>query len=155
MIRDGALERYKVLLFLWGSVTEKAVLERIDQWVRAGGTLVYAPRPRGDPTTVEGDSSIAQRWLANDTGKGRVIQWHGDLVPSRSYAGFIRDLLLKTPAIQPAIRSALQMQKPDNVFWSVLENGKLMLLNFGDQPAAVRLASGKTLPIPPYEIAVE
>ncbi|MBI5086149.1 MAG: hypothetical protein HZB13_16315, partial [Acidobacteria bacterium] len=44
---------------------------------------------------------------------------------------------------------------PDSVFWSVLENGKLMLLNFGDETATVRLASGKAVTIPPYEIAVE
>ncbi|MBI5282428.1 MAG: family 14 glycosylhydrolase [Candidatus Solibacter usitatus] len=155
MILDGALPRYKVLLFLWGSVTERPVLERIDAWVRNGGTLVFAPRPRGIPTTVEGDTSIARRWLEGDTGKGRVIQWHGDLVPARSYSTFVRDLVLKTPGVQPAIRAALEMRKPDSVFWSVLENGKLMLLNFGDDAATVRLASGKSLTIPPYEIAVE
>jgi hypothetical protein len=41
MILDGALDRYKVLLFLWGAVTEKPVLERIDRWVRSGGALVF------------------------------------------------------------------------------------------------------------------
>ena len=33
MILDGALDRYKVLIFLWGDTTEKAVLDRIAQWV--------------------------------------------------------------------------------------------------------------------------
>ena len=36
MILDGALDRYKVLMFLVGSITEKPVLERIDAWVKAG-----------------------------------------------------------------------------------------------------------------------
>ena len=155
MILDGALDRYRVLLFLWGAVTEKPVLQQIDRWVRQGGTLVFAPHPRGVPETVEGDTSIAEKWLSGDTGKGRVIRWHGDLIPSESYSDFVRELLLKTPSLRPAIRDALQMEKPGTVFWSVLENGKLALLNFGNRTATVRLASGKSITIAPYEMAME
>jgi hypothetical protein len=155
MILNGALERYKVLLFLWGAVTEKPVLERIDQWVRNGGTLVFATRPRGLPETVEGDSSLAKKWLSGDTGKGRVIAWPGDLVPSQSYVEFVRDLLLPMPSLQSRIRDALRMEKPATVFWSVLENGKLALLNFSNHPATVRLVSGKRITIASYEMAME
>jgi len=155
MILDGALARYKVLLFLWGAVTEKPVLERIDRWVREGGTVVFAPRPRGNPVTVEGDSSISHRWLAGDTGKGRVVVFHGDLIPSRYYAEFVRELLLKMPSIHPRVRAALEMEKPPTVYWSVLENGRLALLNFAGRPATVRLAGGKAVTIPAYEPAME
>src|SRR5208337_2379537 len=108
----------------------------------------------GHPITVEGDTSLAQKWLEGDTGKGRVVLWRGDLIPSQSYAEFVRELLLKTPAIRPEIRAALQTEKPSTVFWSVLENGKLALLNFCSRPARVTLASGKTVAIPPYEMAM-
>ena len=155
MILDGALDRYRVLLFLWGAITEQPVLERMDQWVRNGGTLVFAPSPRGHPSTVEGDTAIAKRWLAGDTGKGRVILWHGDLIPSQSYAEYVRELLLKTPSLRPETRAALQMEKPATVFWSVLENGKTALLNFSSRPAKVRLANQRTLRIAPYEMAME
>ena len=155
MIGDGALDRYQVLLFLWGAVTEKSVLERMDQWVRHGGTLVFAQRPRGLPETVEGDSSIAKKWLAGDTGKGRVIAWQGDLIPSQSYVEFVHDLLLRMPSLQPRIRDALRLEKPATVFWSVLENGKLALLNFSNHPASVRLVSGKIIKIAPHEMAME
>ena len=155
MILDGALDRYQVLLFLWGAVTEKPVLERMDQWVRNGGTLVFAPNPRGHPSTVEGDTAIAQKWLAGDTGKGRVVPWRGDLIPSQSYAEFIRELLLKTPSIRSETRAALQMEKPPTVFWSVMENGKTALLNFSSRPATVRMANGGTVTIAPYEMAME
>jgi len=154
MIMDGALDRYKVLLFLWGAITEKPVLERMDQWVRNGGTLVFAPNPRGNPSTVEDDTSIAQKWLAGDTGQGRVVLWQGDLIPSRSYAEFVRELLLKTPSLQPQTRAALRMEKPATVYWSVLENGKTALLNFSSRPATVRLADRKTIKIAPYEMAM-
>lgn len=155
MILDGALDRYKVLLFLWGAVTEQAVLDRIDHWVRRGGTLVYAPRPRGHPTTVEGDSSLAEKWLGGDTGRGRVVLWHGDLIPSQSYAEFVRDLLLEMPAIRSEIRAALRMEKPSTVYWSVLENGRVALLNFGSRPAKVTLADGKPLTVPSYGLTLE
>lgn len=155
MILDGALDRYQVLLFLWGAITEKPVLERMDQWVRNGGTLVFAPSPRGNPATVEGDTSISQKWLADDTGKGRVILWRGDLIPSRSYAEFVRELLLKMPSLRPETQAALRMEKPATVFWSVLENGKVALLNFSSRPATVRLTNGKAIRIAPYEMAME
>lgn len=154
MILDGALDRYKVLLFIWGALTEKPVLERMDRWVRDGGTLVFAPSPRGYPCTVEDDASIAQKWVAGDTGRGRVVLWRGDLIPSQSYSEFVHDLLLKTPSIRPQTRAALQMEKSNSVFWSVLENGRLALLNFSSHPAQVRLANGKSIKIPAYEMSM-
>lgn len=155
MILDGALSRYKVLVFLWGSVLEKPVLEKIDAWVRNGGIVVFSPRSRGNPITVEGDSTIANRWVAGDTGKGRVIVWRGEVIPARDFSEFMRDLLVKTPSVNPRIRAALQMQKPSTVYWSVLDNGKLALLNFSSRPAEVRLASGRTIRIAPYEPHLE
>ncbi len=155
MVMDGALDHYKVLLFLWGSVTEKPVLERIDRWVRDGGTVVFAPRPRGVPQTVEGATGIAQKWLAGDTGKGRVVAWHGDLIPSQSYVEFIHDLLLKTPSLHPQVREALEMEKPATVYWSTLENGELALLNFSNHAASLRLPSGRNVTIQPYEMAMD
>lgn len=155
MILDGALDRYKVLLFLWGAVIEQPVLERMDRWVRNGGIIVFATTPRRYPSTGEGDTGVAAQWLAGDTGKGRVIPWRGDLIPSQSYAHSVRDLLLKTLSLRPEIHRALQMEKPASAFWSVLENGKLALLNFDDRPAHVRLAGGKVIKIPPYELVME
>ena len=83
------------------------------------------------------------------------VLWRGDLIPSRSYAEFVKGLLLETPSIRPAIRAALRMEKPTSVFWSVLENGQVALLNFSNHPATVRLTSGKSVTIPPYEMAME
>ena len=63
--------------------------------------------------------------------------------------------MMKTPTIHPALRAALEMEKPATVFWSVLENGRLALLNFSSRLATVRLAGGKAITIPPYEIVME
>jgi hypothetical protein len=155
MIRDGALERFKVLVFLWGHITEQAVLERIDQWVQNGGTVIFDVMPRGYPTSVENNSGIAQKWASGGTGKGRAIVYTGDAVPPEFYAEFVRLQVEKMPQVHAPVRAAMRMEKPAGVYWSVLENGKLMLLNFSNHAAAVRLAGGKALRIAPYEIAVE
>ena len=154
MILDGALDRYKVLVFLWGSFTEKPVLERIDAWVKAGGTLICATRPRGVPQTPEGDASIAQAWQRGDTGKGHAFFYEGDAEPSYEYMEFIRRQLLGTKQLRPEVHRALEMEKPTEVYWSVLEGGKLALLNFTDHEAQVRLPSGKSLAVPAYGIVM-
>jgi hypothetical protein len=46
------------------------------------------------------------------------------------------------------------MEKPQEVYWSVLEGGKLALLNFTDHEAQVRLPGGKTLSVQPYGILI-
>lgn len=154
MIADGALERYRVLVFLWGQAVEKNTLERIDAWLRAGGTIIYPERPRGHLVTVEGDRSISQRWVEGDTGKGKVIFYLGDSIPGEFYAEFVRQQLSRMPGLRPAIRSALAIEKPASVFWSALENGKLALLNFSNHPAIVRLPEGGMVRIDPYEIVM-
>ena len=104
---------------------------------------------------MEGDTSVARRWQAGDTGKGRAFFYRGDAIPAEFYAEFIREQLLKMPRIRPQVRAALGMDKPAGVFWSVLENGKLALLNFSNRTALLRLDGGKALKIDPYEIAME
>jgi hypothetical protein len=80
-----------------------------------------------------------------------VVVWRGDSIPGRHFAGFLREMLRKTPSIDGRVRAALEMEKPGWVYWSVLENGKLALLNFDDRPAQVRLAGGRMVTLGPYE----
>ncbi|MFN0169256.1 MAG: hypothetical protein ACKV22_22765, partial [Bryobacteraceae bacterium] len=155
MIEDGALDRYKVLVFLWGHIIEKGAMDRIDRWLRAGGTIIYPVQPRGHLVTVEGDGSIPQRWAAGDTGKGKVIFYPGDAIPGDFYAEFVREQLTRMPQLRPRILAALTIEKPASVFWSVLENGRMALLNFSDRAATVRLQGGRTVRIDPYEMAME
>ncbi len=152
MIEDGALSRYKVLVFLWGHITEKPVLEKIAKWVEEGGTLIYLERPRGLLETVEGDASVSKRWVEGKTGKGRVVFFKGDPEPGEPYARFVRDELRKLDGLRPAVKAALRMQKADSVYWSVLESGAMALLNFADDPANVRLADGRVVKLEPYSL---
>jgi hypothetical protein len=152
MVLDGALDRYKVLVFVWGHITEKPVLERIARWVEAGGTLIYPERPRGLLQTVEGDLSVSHRWQRGETGKGRVTLFPGDPEPGEPYARFVRDELRKLANLRPQVAAALRIEKPPGVYWSVLENGQLWLLNFSDDEALVSLDGRRRLRLAPYTV---
>jgi hypothetical protein len=154
MILDGALDRYKVLMGLWGAYTEKPVLERIDAWVKAGGTVIWFANPRGLPQTPEGDGAVAQRWRRGEVGKGRVIFFEGEPEPPDEYVEFVHQQLLGLKQLRPEVHRALEIDKPRNVYWSVLEGGKLALLNFTDHEAQVRLPGGSTVVVPPYGIVM-
>jgi hypothetical protein len=154
MITEGALDRYKALVFVWGHITEKPVLERIARWVEAGGTLIYPERPRGLLQTVEGDLSVSRRWQRQETGKGRVIFFPGDPEPGEPYARFVRDELRQLSNLRAQVRAALAIEKPLGVYWSLLENGETWLLNFSDDEAVVTLEGGRRLRVAPYTVAV-
>jgi hypothetical protein len=158
MIMDGALDRYKVLVFLWGRVTEKPVLERIARWVDAGGIVIYPVRQEaeaGTLITVEGDSSISSAWQAGKTGKGRVIFFDGYSEPSKYYISFVQSTLRTLPQLRPEVRNALRIQSSGEVYWSVLKTGKLVLLNYDDRESAVKLADGRTLLLKPYAMTID
>jgi hypothetical protein len=158
MIVDGALDRYKVLVFLWGRVAERPVLDALDRWVAAGGTVIYPERQQareGGLATPEGDFTLWNKWKAGETGKGQVIFFDGHPEPVHYYMNFLRDRLPRLDVLSPAVRAALRMEKPVDLFWSVLANGKLALLNYGDEEAVVRTAQGKTIRMRPYTIALE
>lgn len=155
MILDGALNRYKALVFLWGYITTKPVLERINEWVHSGGVLIYPLRPRPLLQTVDGDQSISRSWERGDTGHGRVIFYHGDPEPPEYYARFVRRQLLQLRQLRPPIHQALEIQKPWEAYWSVLENGHLALLNFTGRNATVRLANGNTDRLKPYSMVIK
>ncbi len=158
MILDGALSRYKVLVFLIGRVTEKPVLEAIDRWLRAGGTIIYPIRQQarqGFLATVEGDRSITQRWLEGDTGEGRLIRYEGTPDPFTEYVHFVKRQVRDMNKVHPALRRALEADVPAGVFWSVLDNGELVLLNTTEKQAGVRMQSGKDIQVAPFSITMQ
>lgn len=55
MVRDGALDRYRLLVFWEGQVVEQDVLDKIVEWVQAGGVVVAYDF--GKVTNVEGDGT--------------------------------------------------------------------------------------------------
>jgi Glycosyl hydrolase family 14 len=158
MVLDGALDRYKVLVFLWGRIAEKSVLDRIDGWVGSGGTVIYPEKQQareGGLSTVEGDLSVWNRWRQGQTGRGRVILFEGHPEPVHYYITFLRNQLRDLEVLSTDVRAALGIEKPEEVYWSILKNQKLALLNYDDDPAVIKLTGGKTIRIPPYTIVLE
>ncbi len=83
MIRDGALDRYRLLVFWEGTVIEQDVLDKIVEWVQAGGVVVAYDF--GKVTSVEGDGA-AWRTLFGYAGKLQILKpvFKGD-VPVGGY----------------------------------------------------------------------
>ena len=155
MIHDGALDRYKVLVIVWGSVTEKDILEKLGAWVRKGGVLIYPDRElsrEGGFQTIEGDTSEYRRWQRGDTGLGQVFLFAGHTEPFSAYVRYVKDELARQPKLSREFRDAVKMRKPAETYWTLLEDGTLALLNYGDDAASVALSNGSNMTLAPYSI---
>lgn len=157
MIADGALSRYKALIMIWGNMTEKPVIDRIAAWVEAGGALFYQDRElsrEGPFQSLDGDATAFKRWQSGETGKGRVLLFSGQTEPFSAYVEFVRRELPKLKILPTSVQAAFSIRKPEDTFWTVLEDGRLALLNYGDATANISLPGGKPLALKPYSIWV-
>ena len=102
--------------------------------------------------TVDGDSSIYRAWQAGETGKGRAVLFTGQTEPFSAFAEYVRRELPKVTSLRQEVRGAAKMRKPDDTFWTVMEDGRAVLLNYGDAPAVVTLSNGRTVTLAPYTI---
>lgn len=152
LIRDGFLDRYKVLVFTWGNRIEKDVLDRIDAWLRAGGTVIFPCLLYTALATVEGDTEVFDRWVRGDVGSGRFFRYEGDDEPPSLYADFVASSLQQTPSLSPATRLALEIAHPDKVSISVQDSGHFLILNFSDSPAVIEHHAVGKMRIAPYGI---
>lgn len=152
LIRDGFLDHYKVLVCVWGDTVEADVQEKMDAWVRAGGTLLYHSYPRGPMRTVEGESKIFTKWSGGDTGKGRFARFRGDMEPPSLFETFVREQLRATDTLHPWTRLAVGADLPPYTFLSIQDDGHLLALNYGGAPARVALSNDLALTIEPYGI---
>ncbi|MBI2926246.1 MAG: beta-galactosidase [Verrucomicrobia bacterium] len=153
LIRDGFLDRYKALVFTWGSRIPADVQRTVDAWLRNGGTIIYPSYPRVPQETIEGDTSTYQRWVRGDTGRGAFHKFQGDVDPPSCYGEFVRSVLRATPGLHPWTSKALAVTHPEGVFLSVQADGHLLALNYSGQPARVTLPGEFDETIEPYGIA--
>ncbi len=153
LIRDGYLDRYKALVFTWGSRIPADVQRTVDAWLRNGGTILYPSYPRVPQETIEGDTSTYQRWVRGDTGRGAFHKFQGDVDPPSCYGEFVRSVLRAVPGLHPWTSKALAVTHPEGVFLSVQADGHLLALNYSDQPARVTLTGALEETIEPYAIA--
>jgi hypothetical protein len=152
LIREGFLERYKVLVFAWGNQIEADVQRTIDQWLRAGGVIIYPSYPRGAQETIEGRTDVFQRWSNGDTERGSFHRFPGDMEPPSGYGNFVRSVLRSVTTLHPWTRKALEAKHPEQVFLAVQQDGHLLALNYHDEPARVSLEGQFDEVIEPYGI---
>jgi len=164
MILDGALSRYKALVFLWGEVSEVAVLEAIAQWVEDGGIALY-PLGAAAMRPVEDDGSAFTAWLQRAEplpetparvlrfGEGRAYFFPGEGDWLDQYCAAAAALLEQEQALLPITRAmiAAQRQAPD-LFATALADGELLLLNCGQHPV-VAAVGGVSVEVAPASIA--
>lgn len=99
LVVDGALRDYRLLVYVQGSVTEKAALLEICRWIRSGGVLVTCDF--GEAETVEGDRSIWQSLVprlsvtTSDVLNG--TSWDWDSVARRCVRKVGRGHVIKLP----------------------------------------------------------
>lgn len=153
LIRDGFLDRYKVLVFCWGEFIEQDVLARIDDWVQKGGVVIYPSFPRASLKTVEGDGAIFENWSGGNTGQGTFLRFKGDMEPLEDYGAFVKKCLLELNTLTPETRAVLRIEHPEKVFFSAQSGGKVLALNYNAHPAAIRLPSGDGIEVPGFGIA--
>lgn len=154
LIRQGYLDRYKVLVFCWGNLIEPDVQRKIDEWIRKGGCAIYPTYPRVPQETTDGDQSTFRAWENGDTGQGSFHRFRGDMEPIALYGDYIEGILKGLDTLHPLAMQALSVEHPDRVFVSALETGKLVLLNYRDEPARVTLKGRLEEELAPYSVRV-
>jgi len=152
LIREGYLDRYKVLIFAWGNVIENDVLQIMDQWLRKGGTIIYPSFPKGPLVTVEEDSKVFESWQNGDTGHGIFSRFPGDMEPPSLYGDYVENVLKGIPHLHPWTRLALEMEHPEKVFSSIQEDGHLLVINYSEDEAHIRLDEVCDEVLAPYSI---
>lgn len=153
LIRDGFLGRYKALIFAWGNTIERDVLDRVDAWVRKGGTILYPSFPRGPLTTVEGDGSAFSRWESGDVGRGHFSRFKGDMDPLSFYEAFIRAELRACTSLDPRTKKVVGVDWPEYTFASIQKDGHALILNYGDTPRTIEFPDGARVDVEAYGIS--
>jgi hypothetical protein len=146
--------RYKALVFCWGNLIEPDVQQIIDRWIRAGGCAIYPTYPRVPQETIDGDQSLFLAWETGDTGAGVFHRFRGDMEPITLYGDYIESILRGMDSLHPLPMQALAVEHPDRVFVSALENGSLVILNYREDGAKMRLEGRLDEEMPGYTIRV-
>lgn len=152
LIREGFLDRYKALVFIWGNIIEKDVQDVIDHWIRSGGTTFYPSFPRGSLRTVEGDTSTFKNWSRGNCGDGAFLRFQGDAEPPALYGEFVADGLQSMDGLHPWTKMVLEIEHPPRVYFSIQKDGHLMALNYDSKPARIRLPGVFEKSVPPYAV---
>lgn len=152
LIRDGFLDKYKVLVFAWGNLIDADIQATIDAWLRKGGTVIYPSFPRGKQSIIGEGENHFPRWLQGDCGEGQFLRFRGDMEPPADYGEYVRDCLREMTNLNPLTQQALRVEHPPRVYFSIQKDGHLLTINFSKDPAKVRLRGYFDETVEPYGV---
>ena len=152
LIREGFLDKYKVLVFVWGNVIEADVLAVMDAWMRHGGMILYPSFPRGALQTVEGDASVFARWSRGDSGEGAFRRFKGDMDPPSLYAEFVRNTLSRLSTLATITRALIDAERPEQVFMTAFEDGSIGILNYEEREVSVSIPGRQPIRLLPFHM---
>ncbi|MDO8682083.1 MAG: family 14 glycosylhydrolase [Armatimonadota bacterium] len=124
MLRDGALDRYKVLVIIRGNVIEKSDFEIIEKWVQNGG-VVFALEVTAK--TVEGDNEPFNRLFEpkggeRKIGKGKSVLFLRSFRQPKDPIRVLSGILKEAGVIQPDGEN-------DGVYATIIKGDKVLYLN--------------------------
>ncbi|MBR6740096.1 MAG: beta-galactosidase [Clostridia bacterium] len=161
MMLDGALERYKVLIFPClgheGEYMEKDALEAVDRFVKNGGTVILPhiqSNVRQGIATVEGDYSIFNAWCRGEVGKGKVIRINTLRCPLENYIDGIVETLQGIEGMDQKTYAMLSAQNERGVYLSALENGYIAVYNDLERESELVMADGRRVTLEPLSITL-
>ncbi len=136
LVRDGALARYRVLVWVEGDVTERFALQQVERWVRNGGVLVI--REGLHVEDVENRSDIWNRLRPGPLGRGRVISasTKGTATTDQalSLAETVTRIAYHLRDIDPSRRNAPLIDGERDGIRAVLLPDRILYLNASDTP---------------------
>ncbi len=137
MILDGALAKYRALVMFDGNLTEQAVYDAIDKWVRSGGSLLLRSEQlpftnvEGELLPISGYAEEARSGGAiHEQGRGQIIIWDGTWDERSDYYEVVWEA-----AYPGSLGGGIDCKK-DGV-WTSLFKDRLLYLNTTDAPVTV------------------
>jgi len=123
MIRDGGLNRYKVLIFTEGYTVDISTLRRIRDWCLWEDGIVILSKHSQPLRTVEGDDFLYRRILETD---GAIV----DEGTREGYFRSVADTLTELPCLSRDLRDIIaEDSKTQNLFFTLFEDGEILILN--------------------------
>ncbi len=138
LVLDGALtDRYRALVIFQGDLIEQSVLDKIESWVKRGGTLITLTS--APIRNVEGDTwPLAE---ASKAGKGSIVRLSAATNNGNKLPGEL------APALEPYLRAD---GVADGV-WTTRRGTETLLYN-GTDKAVQCAVGGKEVTVEPHSI---
>lgn len=135
MLRSGALQNYKALVIIFGSVMETGDAKIMAEWIKNGGNVIVLNVDKFDSVEVDAEP---ERILFGNSSNYRII---GKGAIER--VANLQALCTKVSKVLSDLDLPVYDMKQDGVYTTDLGNGRFMLLNTTDRYAVVDIKTDR------------